>query len=125
MKVVEIETPWSRKQRQRLSTRFLKGPISLPLLQEVAQLPGKALALYLAIRHRADLCGSPEVTLPTNYLADWGIDKYSKHRALTALERVGLVRTERCPGHTTRVTLNDPRSALSGLKVWPQVDREG
>ncbi len=107
MKVVEIETSWSRKQRQRLSTRFLKGPISLPLLQRAAKISGKALALYLAIRHRADLCGSPEVTLPTKYLADWGIDKFSKHRALTALERAGLVRAERCPGRTTRVTLID------------------
>ena len=70
---VEVETVWVRKQQQRRALRFLKGPIPLVLLHGAAQLPGKALALYLAIRHRADLRRASEVTLPAKYLAAWGI----------------------------------------------------
>jgi hypothetical protein len=101
----EVETKWRRARRQR-SSRFLKGPIPLELLQQAAQLPAKALALYLAIRHRSDLLGSAQVTLPGDYLAAWGIDRYAKRRALAVLEESGLILvTERRPGRSTIVAL--------------------
>ncbi len=63
---IEVETAWVRKQRQRRAARFLKGPIKLDLLHRAAKLPGKALAVFLAVRHRADLQDAAKVTLPTN-----------------------------------------------------------
>ena len=108
---VEVETIWLREQRCRRASRFLKGPIPLALLQEAARLPGRALVLYLAIWHRADLRRSPEVSLPTDYLAGWGIDKDAKRRAITALERAGLVRVlDRGPGRSRKVALIKPAS---------------
>ena len=102
----EVETHWLKEHRSRRTSRFLKGPISLVSLQTAASLPGKALALYLAIRHRADLRRCPEVTLPTDYLAAWGILKDAKHRAMATLVDAGLVKTaDRQPGQTTKVTL--------------------
>ncbi len=48
----------------------------------------------------------PEVSLPSEYLATWGISKYSKLRAIAALERAGLVRVvDRVPGRSMRVAL--------------------
>ena len=106
---VEVETVWLREQRRRRASRFLKGPIPLALLQEAARLRGRALALYLVIRHRTALRRSPELSLPTNYLAAWGIDKDAKRRAITALERAGLVRVvDRGPGRSLKVALIKP-----------------
>ncbi len=105
---IEVETAWVRKQRRRRAARFLKGPIKLDLLHRAAQLPGKALAVFLAVRHRADLRCSAKVTLPTNYLALWGVGRDAKSRALAALEGAGLIRiVDRQPGHSTVVALVD------------------
>ncbi len=102
----EVETAWLKDRRRQRALRFLKGPISLVSLQVAAQLPGKAMVLYLAIRHRADLRRSPEVTLPAGYLAAWNIRKDAKSRALVALENAGLVKiVSRQPGQSTKVTL--------------------
>ena len=106
----EVETIWLRRQQLRRASRFLKGPIPLDVLQKAAHLPGRSLALYLAIRHRIDLRGTLEVSLPAEYLARWGISKYSKLRAIAALERVELVWVvDRAPGRTMRVALVEPR----------------
>ncbi len=105
----EVETVWLRGQRLRRASRFLKGPIPLAVLQKAARLPGRSLALYLAIRHRVDLQKSREVSLPTEYLAHWGISKYSKLRAIAALERIELIRVvDRAPGKSIRVALVEP-----------------
>ena len=104
----EVETAWVRNQRQRRLARFLKGPIKLDLLQRAAQLPGKALVVLLAIRHRADLRGASNVTLPTEYLALWGVGRDAKRRALATLEGAGLIRiVDRRSGHSTVVAWVD------------------
>lgn len=99
---VEVETAASRSHR---TARFLKGPIPLNSVAVAARLPGKALAVYLAVRHRSDLLGGPMVTLPPALLRDFGIDRDAKARALQALNDAGLVRVEKAVGRTTRVTL--------------------
>ena len=111
----EVKTPCSGKRASK--ERFLKGPIPLSILQRAGSLPGKALAMYLAIRHRCDLQGSNETTVPTGYLESWGISKDTKKRALDALEGEGLVAVERQTGRTTRVSFDasggkDGRPAL-------------
>ena len=73
---VEIETRWSQSGRKRSTARFLKGPVSLESLQTASRLPGRALQLYLAIRHRCDLRRSKSVTLPAAYLEGWGIGRF-------------------------------------------------
>ncbi len=107
----EVETPWLKERRARRASRYLKGPVPLALLQKAAPLPGKALALYLAIRHRFDLRRTPEVTLPADYLAAWGINKDAKRRSLAALEAAGLIRVVgRGPGRSIRVALVEPEA---------------
>ncbi len=107
----EVETSWLKERRRRRASRYLKGPVPLALLQKAAALPGKALALYLAIRHRFDLRRTPEVTLPADYLAAWGIDKDAKRRSLAALQAAGLIRVVgRGPGRSIRVALVEPEA---------------
>ena len=105
---VEVETVWVQEHRQRRLARFLKGPIQLELLLRAARLPGRALVVFLAIRHRADLRGTPYVTLPIKYLTQWGVGQTTKIRALAALERAGLIRiVDRRPGRSTVVAWVD------------------
>jgi hypothetical protein len=40
-----------------LRERFIKGPLVLAELLPVVRMPGKAIALWLLIRHRSDLNG--------------------------------------------------------------------
>ena len=104
--VRRVETPWSRRGQQRAHARFLKA-VPLPLLQKAARLPGRALALYLAIRHQSDLRRGQTVTLSAAYLRDWGISRYAQDRGLVVLETVDLITVERRPGHPARVTVVD------------------
>ncbi len=102
--VRRVETQWSRRGQQRAHARFLKA-VPLPLLQKAARLPGRALALYLAIRHRSDLRRGQAVTLPAAYLRDWGISRYAQDRALVILETADLVDVERRSGRPALVTV--------------------
>jgi hypothetical protein len=107
----EVDTSWRKERRRRRAPRYLKGPVPLALLQKATALPGKALALYLAIRHRFDLRRTPEVTLPADYLAAWGINKDAKRRSLATLEAAGLIRVVgRGPGRSIRVARIEPEA---------------
>ena len=101
---VEVATRWSRTKDNRIAGRFLKKT-PLDPLQRAARIPGRALHVYLAIRHRCDLRREQTITLPAAYLQTFGIGKDVKRRALMELETVGLIRVERLPGRTARVTL--------------------
>lgn len=85
--------------------RFLKGPIPLEPLAAASCLPGKALAVYIALRHRCDLEGKSTVSLPAALLRSFGVDRDAKARALRVLEQAGLVHVERSPGRAARIAL--------------------
>jgi hypothetical protein len=102
---VEIETAALSRRRRKRQSRFLKGPISLAALQSAAVLPGKALAVYLCIRHRCDMTGRSTITLPASLLADFGIRRDTKARALRDLETAGLIDVARAPGRSAGITL--------------------
>src|SRR3712207_4305424 len=101
---VEIETSASRTRTHR-SGRFLKGPILLKPIAQAAGLPGKALALYLAVHHRSDLKGQSTVTLPASLLQQFGIDRDAKARGLRALENAALIQVERNGRRAARIAL--------------------
>ena len=105
---VEVETGTTvSRTRSHPTARFFKGPIPLLRLAIAARLPGKALAVYLAIVHRRDLTHEPTVTLPSTLLREFGVDRDSKARALRALEDAGLVQVERTDGRAARITLGE------------------
>jgi DNA-binding transcriptional ArsR family regulator len=105
MRETEVETPTLRALTTRKQHRFLRGPIPLSDITAASRLPGQALALYVAVHHRRAVIGHPIVTVPSTLLAEFGINRDAKARALRALEEAGLVRVERVQGRGARVEI--------------------
>jgi hypothetical protein len=102
---VEVETAALRAARTRQAGRFLKGPIPLTDITVASRLPGRALAVFLAIHYWVALTRNPEVTLPKRLLAELGVTRDGKARALHALEGAGLARVERQRGRQPKIKL--------------------
>jgi hypothetical protein len=102
---VEIQTDFLRQSKVRRTERFLKGPIPLRDICAAAKLPGKCLALFLAIHHQIALTGKPIVTLPASLLLELGITRSTKARCLSALEQAQLVAMLRSKGKAARIQL--------------------
>ena len=92
----------ARADRQR--GRYLPGPIPVPTLQELS---GTALKVYLLLRHRRDLTGTPAVAVPAAELQAWHLTRYAYYRALDRLAAAGLVAVKRRLGRPTLATLRD------------------
>jgi hypothetical protein len=104
---VEVETNLLRQSKARRTERFLKGPIPLRDIAAAAQLPGKALAIFLAVHHQIALTGRPIVTLPARLLRDLGCSRSTKSRGLKVLEQSGLITVVRSRGRAAKIELKD------------------
>ena len=96
-------------RRKPLKGKFLKGPLLLDELLPVARMPGKALAVWLLIRHRTDVNRGDWSTLPRRVLREWGIGKDARADALRRLEQAGLIKIERPKGYMLKVKLASRR----------------
>ena len=92
-------------QRRPLGEPFIKGPLPLNELLPVVRMSGKALALWLLIRHRSDLNRGNWATLPQRILREWGIGRNARAHALRRLEQAGLIKVERPKGYMLKVKL--------------------
>jgi hypothetical protein len=101
----EIETNWSREKRARIQGRFLKGPIPFAHLCPAAKLPGRALNVLVAIYHQTALTRKEWVTLPKGLLADLGVSRDAKSRALTHLRAAGIIELRIDRGRPARIAL--------------------
>lgn len=114
MREVEVTPAFVRAgARQKRREPFLRGPIPIRDIAAASRLPGQSLALLLAIHHRCALTGQALVTIPRRLLADLGLSRDAKARALHALEGAGLVRVERVKGRGAGVELCSPASAIA------------
>jgi len=80
----------------------------LAFLADVCRLTEGRATLVVAelIYRRTRVCRSPTVTLPGVELAELGIDRSVKRKALAQLAAAGLIRVERAlPGRSAAVTL--------------------
>jgi hypothetical protein len=102
---VEVQTDFLRRSKVRRTERFLKGPIPWKDISAAANLPGRCLALFLAIHHQVALTGKPIVTLPGSLLLELGITRSTKARCLSALEQAQLVAVARSKGKASRIQL--------------------
>jgi hypothetical protein len=106
-----VETKAHGRLRRRKLREFIAGPLPLPQFFLAAQLPGKALAVWLLVHFRTRITRRDEVTLPADLLAKAGIDHpTTKARALLSLEQAGLIRVARSPGRAPRISLIEPDS---------------
>ena len=64
-----------------------------------------ALVVALYIVRRVKICNSRTITLPSSELAELGLTRQDKQRALVRLQKAGLVELVKVKGRTTQVTL--------------------
>jgi hypothetical protein len=91
--------------RPPIESFFLKGPIPLAELVPVAKMPGKTLALWLAIVHRVAWSKTSWVTFPPYVAEDWGISQDAKVDALRRLEQDGRIAVSKSRGGYLKVRL--------------------
>jgi hypothetical protein len=85
----------------------LLGPIPLAWLAKAASLPGKALALGLAIWFAKTARKTKVVALTPDLVKRFGVTRKPSYRALDSLETAGLVSVDRKRGRCPRVELSD------------------
>ncbi len=95
-----------RPPRHSQGEKFLKGPIPWRWVEAAGALPGKALAVGLAVWREAG-CQN-ERTVPLN-LSAMGLPRRTAQRALQTLEVAGLVSVKHRKGRPALVTLNESR----------------
>jgi hypothetical protein len=100
----DVETEWVQ-YTPRQPGRFLKGPFPWAQFVIAAKLPGRALALWLAIHHQAALAKRDTVVLSPLMLAELRISRGVKFIALHSLAQAGLIALEQRRGRVTRVRL--------------------
>ena len=82
-----------------------EGSGSLVLIIVAANLPGKCLAIGLALWRLAGATKSMTIRLSNSEVAALGIDRNAKSRALRHLEQAGLITIERQTDCSPRVKI--------------------
>lgn len=94
------------KKGNRQGGEFLRGPIPIEWLTAAARLPGKALAVGVAIWFRVGCQPyDADVSICNTLLSRLGVHRVSGYRGLAALEQAGLVAVTRHRGRCPRVKL--------------------
>ena len=104
-----VDTPTTAQLRARKkmkrAQRFVLGPLPWPWLCSLALCHPRALELALTIKMLSDTAGREEVALSSTLIAELGLGRESKRRALAALETAGLVEVKRMSGRLPLVSL--------------------
>jgi hypothetical protein len=103
--VVEVETDYMRDLKRRRAEHYLRGPIRISDIHAATKLGGSCLALLLATHHRITVTGREAITLPSQFLSDFGVSRNAKARGLKMLEAAGFITVKRVPGHSAVVQL--------------------
>jgi DNA-binding MarR family transcriptional regulator len=103
--VVEVQTEYARHLKARRAEYCLFGPIRIADIQAAQKLGGTCLALLFAVHYRRAYTAREAVTLPSGFLAEFGIDKSAKRRGLKRLEEAKFINVKRVAGHSAVVQL--------------------
>ena len=104
-KIDRILASRPRKLRRRQTGKFLKGPVPLAWLARAAALPGKALAVGVALWFEHGIAGRKEIAAGRGLLDQVNVNRKAGYRALRSLETAGLVSVDRHIGQCPRVKL--------------------
>jgi hypothetical protein len=85
---------------------FLKGPVPFEWLLRADRAAHTAV-LALIVKMLVDASGAEPVKVPASVWDAWGLSRYQRKLAFDALERAGVIRTERAPGKAIRIWLID------------------
>jgi DNA-binding MarR family transcriptional regulator len=109
--VVEVQTEYARRLKASRAEHYLYGPVRIADVRAASKLGGVRLALLVAIHFRRAVTRRETVTLPSGFLAEFGIDKSAKQRGLKRLEEAKLINVKRAAGHTAVIELRAKRKA--------------
>ena len=84
---------------------FLKGPIPWAWLAAASRLNGQALQIGVVLWLEVGFSGEHTVRLLNIRATELGVSRWSRYRALDALEAAGLIHADRQRGRSTRVTV--------------------
>ena len=97
--------PKAKLPHHKTGEKFLKGPIPMTWLCKAAQLPGKSLHVGNALWFLGGLNKSPTVKLNQAILAEFGVTRHCKYRALNWLTNAGLITVQEAYGKNPVVTI--------------------
>ena len=106
-----------RLPRHRGKELFLKGPIPWNWIEAAASLPGKTLAVGLALWQESGFRRNREVAITLNRLARLSMDPQTARRAIRQLEAAELIAISRSPGRVLWVRLLRVRLLDAPAKV--------
>jgi len=106
----QAPNPKALDSRPTRKAKFLRGPVPLAWLRRAADLPGKALAVGLALWFLRGCRKSWTVRLTRRTLARFGVNRKPGYLGLENLEAAGLVRACRHSGKSPMVTIVLPKS---------------
>jgi hypothetical protein len=86
-------------------SEFLRGPVPMWWLSRAAALPGKALAVGIALWFKGGMSDNNEVKLSGPLLKTMGVGRKACYRALAALAASGLVTVRGGVGRRPTVTV--------------------
>lgn len=103
---VTLSEPSRRRkaaQVVRKAGHFIKGPIPMIWIEQAARLPGKAFAVGMMLWFLRGMAGDKPVKISASLRQRFGVGRKAVGRALTALERAGLIKADRSRGRLHRV----------------------
>src|SRR5262249_31700136 len=89
----------------REASQFLRIPWQQIQMLVHARLSPTAIYIYLALWRQYMIRKVRPLAVTTRTLAEFGFTRHQKTRALTSLERAGIIQVERHRGRNPRVTL--------------------
>lgn len=101
---------WKAK-RKRDGGKFLSGPVPLQWLKQAAQLPGKSLAVGMAIWFIRGISHADVIKFTPSTWEQFGLQRRSVYNGLKQLESAGLVTVARHSGRCPVVTLQSVRKS--------------
>jgi hypothetical protein len=109
-KLATTAIPSATTNKRRLrhrdeSGRFIKGPLPFKWMCVAASLPGRALAVGLALWFEAGCKKCNTVTLTSKLLSSFGVERGAKMRALHNLKDAGLIKYSVTPGKNPEVCI--------------------
>jgi hypothetical protein len=84
--------------RKAVKNLFVKGPIPLDWLTEVALLPGKCLNVAMAIQWLLGMSGGRPVKLTKRAEMSFNVSCDTSRECLNRMETAGLIQLDRSPG---------------------------
>ena len=104
---VKLRTRPRSAPRHRSGEWFLKGPIPFNWLSMTSKLPGKSLAVGLAIWFEAGRSKKRSVKVTHAVLSQFGVGRQAGTKSLVRLYRAGLISLQQHPGRSPVATLLD------------------